>query len=1155
MDIFLKNKLGPFLLFGSLIFIFFLAFSSRVLADSEIYFTDFSTEKSSFNPAEEIKGSFTLWNYENSFVPDLTYGFKLLAKDEEGYFSIVWDDQPSGDNFSLSSDQKLNKSFVYHLPKTLSAGDYKFEVRVCNASGVLMNLEDISITIKKTEGTVLILQSGNFLKNGEKAGEETLYDPSETPKITFDILNKSSSVVKAYPVITIYRDNVAGSPVKEIKRDVISLNPGYVQNEKTDLIQLADPNAHICQVVMHDQNGDPVSNAIYLRWAISESGGTEITQTKTDQSSYKPGEEASVSVDIGAQVGGTAEKGDVLVKVINDQKEVVGETKKEIDLKGGEVNIGVPITKGVSNPKIEVTIVDKQNKKLDQYPTNAVTTTGPEKEPASNAWLIAGCLIVIALATFIVVIFSRKKRTPLGGAMIFVLALTGLFLGNIQGVNAKDIVSSGPVIFDLDIAYWHNPLPLYLYNAGGYVPFSGGIEVKNSPWKELENTQIDFFVGNLIDPVLKTDLVTGIKSIDENNSQNMANLIKLGTVPGHYFIDEGMVKYEVSLKIPQDLPYTGKSRFYVQFKGQDTQVPVIDPKPWSWLVAYQEVEIQKFTEGGFDVKLTTDKASAKAGDIVTYTVNVNNKSSCITIPVDLAMILDRSGSMNGSPLDAAKTAAKAFVDVMNPNSLAESLHDRMALVDYGTGSNLGLHSTTTFSSVKSAIDAITVNGNTCIACGIKTASDELAATKRPEAIQYEVLMTDGITNTCLDGTITGDYSQQPRDEAMEQAMSSGARIFTVGFGSGADETLLKDIADSTNGFYSYAPDPQALKNNFEAIAGVLVGKSLGTKVKVSIPTEYFTVEEYDQATCDLTDDPDNIGNKLLTCSVGDLDCLNNTDGNPSSAQVKFKLKVNGDIPDDVVVDTEAEVTNDSGQKKSDESEVTIIAKNPPQAEISCDSGECGTGCSDCCQCYTDSILKLINDSKANGNHSNIEVSTWYTKKQGDPDSAYEVKLSELGKVDFPYQKLAVGNYTVELKVTDTYSLSASTTKNITYFQGVEAGFVCSMDGTVWHSCEDPNFRPAKGERVWLSDSQMDLEHSMFSSGAGTITRQWSTIKNSVKSTFSSSQNDDSAVSTILEDLPTVIRLELNDGNRPKTVSKDHSINIIPLPTWIETSPF
>jgi hypothetical protein len=84
---------------------------------------------------------------------------------------------------------------------------------------------------------------------------------------------------------------------------------------------------------------------------------------------------------------------------------------------------------------------------------------------------------------------------------------------------------------------------------------------------------------------------------------------------------------------------------------------------------------------------------------------------------------------------------------------------------------------------------------------------------------------------------------------------------------------------------------------------------------------------------------------------------------------------------------------------------------------------------------------------------------------------------------------------------------------------------------------------------------MDLEHSMFSSGAGTITRQWSTIKNSVKSTFSSSQNDDSAVSTILEDLPTVIRLELNDGNRPKTVSKDHSINIIPLPTWIETSPF
>jgi hypothetical protein len=1133
MNIFLKNKLGYSLLFGGLVFIFSLIFfSSQVLANSEIYLAEFNIEKSSFDPAEKINGSFTLWNNEDSFVPDLTYRFKLLAGDEKGYFSIVWDDQSSGDNFSISSNQKVPRSFVYQLPKNLSAGDYKFRVQVCNPKGVIMAWKEVLITVKKTEGAALTLQSGIFLKNGEKAGEETIYDLGKTPKITFDVLNKSSSTVRAYPMITIYRDNISESLVKEIKGDLISLNPGYVQNEKTDLIGLADLNTYICRVVMHDQNGEPISNAIYLRWAISENGGTEIIRVRTDRSSYESGEEANVSVEIGTQSGGVAEKGEMLVKIVNGQKEVVGEMKKEIDLKRGEVNIGVPITKKVSNPKVEVTITDKENKELDRYPIGSLKTES-EGSSVLNVWLAVIFLAAIGLAASIAVRFFRKKKSRLNRMRIFILIIsaTGWLLGAIQSVKAEEIVSSGPVSFDLDMS-WNDPLPLHTYNAGKYTSFSGSVFVGQGLWTKLENTQIDLFVGNLNDAVLKDDPITKVKAIDEDNEQNKINLKKIGTFPGYYNSADGAVEYDLFLKLPQDLPYSGKSRFYVQFKGQIVKASTIEP--WSWLIAYQEVNIQKFGEGGLDIILTADKDKVKEGDVVSYTASLTNRSSCIRTPVDVVAVVDRSSSMKGQPLNDAKESVGIFIDEMDP------AYDRIGLASYESASSLDSGLTADFDAVKSAADRMVASGEeACISCGIDTANKELAANKRPEAAQYEVLMTDGQANKCVSSC------SSPFQEVISKAKDSSASIFTVGFGSdsaGAPPkncgnppsnscALLNVVASGSDGIYFYASAGEQLKETYRAIAGVLIGKSFDTKATVKIPVQYFTMESYDETKCDFS-------NNVLVCDVGFMDC-----GGKISEEIKFKLKVKG-ISNNVIINTEVKAANSSGQEKSGSLGITATVKNPPRAEISCDPGECKiTGCSSpgCCQCYSDSILKLINKSSPNSD-SNIEVSTWYIKKQGEGDSSYSVMLSALGKVDLLSQKLAAGNYTVKLKVADSQGLYGEATKDISYFQGVEAGFSCSMNGRVWYNCDSPDFKPAKGGKIWLSDDRPDLlEHSTLSGGAANPKREWSKIGNGVKFTFSSG-SDNSIVSTVLEDLPTVIRLELNDGNRPKTVFVEHTID-------------
>ena len=1171
MNILLKNKPRGFFLLLSLAFSFFLAFFAfPALADYEIYFTDFNIEKASFDPGEEVKGSFTVWNYENSFIPDLTYRFKLLAKDSDGNFFAVWDDQPSGDRLSLSSGQKLGRSFTYKLPKNLAAGDYKFKVQVYNPGGESIVWKKVSITINKTQGSVLVLQNGNFLRNGAKLGEEVLYSAGETPKITFDVLSKSSSAVKAHPVLSIYRDDVNGTPIRKIEESVVDLNPGYVQNEKADLIQVADPNPYICKVVMHDQSGDPVSNAIYFRWGISETGGTAIAEVKTDQSSYDPGDQASVSVDIGTQEGETTEKADVLVKIMNEKKEVVGEMTQEVDLKGGEVNVSVPITKGVSDPKVEVTILDKNNKQLDQFPIGGASTSQPNKEETnSNIWLIVACSVVIILATVAVVIFSKKKKTPLGGAMIIILALAGLFLGCIQGVKAETIVGSGPLPLDVD---WMDPMPLF-YNAGGYVKFSGEVKVKHGLGKTFENSQIDVFVANLEPLVLKTD-PSGIKLIDENNANNKKNMMKIGSLPVFYDSAEGAATYDVSLKIPQEFTHLGEARFYLQFSGQrviTSGIPFIpDVKIWSWLIAYQKVTIQSSTEGGFDISLEADKTKASPGDIVTYTIKVENKSPCVRISTDVAMVLDYSGTMACPPencstyypnftgktrWDYAKEASNVFLDVMNP------VYDQISLVTYQTGSSLDSAATTTFSSVKDKIDVLanpSMYNLTCISCGINRANKEIVASKRSEAVQYEVLMTDGMANTSIcSADDTSAPCVAPNQEAIDMANASGARIFTVGFGGGADfnETLLETIAASTAGTYSYAPTGPALKDIFEAIAGALVGKSLGTTVEVIIPTDYFTVEEYDHNKCSITTKPD--GSQLLECTIGDMDC-----GNKTTETIKFKLRVRDDITEEIDIETKAKVINNSGQEKVDIFEISVSGKNPPEAIIYCNPDECDVnGCGhDCCQCYTDSFLKLENRSKAKG-HTTIYSSTWYTKKEGDADYSFEASI--LGKKDFPERVFSAGNYTVKLEVVNDKGALSSTERIISYLQGADAGFACSMNGNVWYDCESDDFKPAKGETIWLTDDPLlaidpqgnILDHSTPSFGATGLnaSRSWYTMDGLLKKTLG--QDDQSTITMVIEELPTVVRLEYNDGERSKTVTADHSISMIPVPKWIETDPF
>ncbi|HMJ89011.1 MAG TPA: VWA domain-containing protein, partial [Candidatus Acidoferrum sp.] len=195
--------------------------------------------------------------------------------------------------------------------------------------------------------------------------------------------------------------------------------------------------------------------------------------------------------------------------------------------------------------------------------------------------------------------------------------------------------------------------------------------------------------------------------------------------------------------------------------------------------------------------------------------------------VDVALVIDRSGSMLGQPFTDARTASSNFVK----NLKFGVTNDRAALVSYSSSATLDRVLTNSATSLNGAINTLPgANGYTCISCGIATAQAELMTSRHnPEAMPVLVLLSDGMPTA-------GDTAS----EAIEQATlakNAGTRVFSVGLGD-VDHALMRGIASSTNDYF-YATNSSQLTALFNAISSIICRP----------PTNIFVIGLTNQTVC------------------------------------------------------------------------------------------------------------------------------------------------------------------------------------------------------------------------------------------------------------------------------------------------------------------
>jgi len=175
------------------------------------------------------------------------------------------------------------------------------------------------------------------------------------------------------------------------------------------------------------------------------------------------------------------------------------------------------------------------------------------------------------------------------------------------------------------------------------------------------------------------------------------------------------------------------------------------------------------------------------------------------VRADVVLVLDASSSMEGAKFEAAKAAAKAFVDVMNLPS------DQVGVVAFNEAATIVSRLSGDRATLAAAIDGIVLVQGTRIDAGLAAAREVLAGPERvARNTPVVVLLTDGIQI----------YEVERPHGLADQLRGQGVELFVVGLGNDVDAAYLVRLAGTAGRLY-LSPTPEELAGIYRGIARLI----------------------------------------------------------------------------------------------------------------------------------------------------------------------------------------------------------------------------------------------------------------------------------------------------------------------------------------------
>ena len=173
------------------------------------------------------------------------------------------------------------------------------------------------------------------------------------------------------------------------------------------------------------------------------------------------------------------------------------------------------------------------------------------------------------------------------------------------------------------------------------------------------------------------------------------------------------------------------------------------------------------------------------------------------VPLNVGLVIDRSGSMAGPKLSHAKEAARKLIASLRNG-------DRLAIVTYGSDVTLvpsRIISPATRAQLIAVVNSIVDGGGTYLSGGFERARDEVLRANDEGYLNRVILISDGQAN---EGVIdTGSLSRMAR-----QALDKQVHLTTMGVGLSFNETLMTAMAEYGGGHYYFIEDSSSMASIF-----------------------------------------------------------------------------------------------------------------------------------------------------------------------------------------------------------------------------------------------------------------------------------------------------------------------------------------------------
>ena len=192
-------------------------------------------------------------------------------------------------------------------------------------------------------------------------------------------------------------------------------------------------------------------------------------------------------------------------------------------------------------------------------------------------------------------------------------------------------------------------------------------------------------------------------------------------------------------------------------------------------------------------------------------------------PINAAIVIDRSGSMQGDRIAAAKEGARVALERLSSD-------DTISIVAFNHNVDV-LSPAAPLSSaqerLKRAIDGLSADGTTALYDGVTEGGHQVEEFLSDKRVNRVVLLSDGLANV-------GPSSPQELAELGRKLASRGISVSTIGLGLDYNEDLMQRLAAASDGNHVFVERPSDLKEIFD--------REFGDALSVSARDITITIE-------------------------------------------------------------------------------------------------------------------------------------------------------------------------------------------------------------------------------------------------------------------------------------------------------------------------